>query len=445
MFFLKKKILLVVAFAVCFSQGAYAADPIGNHDESTCTTVRGWACDPDSFGLQLQIHFYADGPYGTGRFVGATTASVKREAGVGSLCGNGHTSHGFSWSVPAELKNGVRHPIYAHAINGAGTGGNVLIGNTGRAIQCPGVETALYTLPYMSGSIASRVKVTTEAFPLPAPAGLPDGVTNVVFWRWLSPALIENTNWLNAYTGFTPPAPKRYYQLSPYNTPSVTAIQWNGTTVGMLNVPATTPHRGQIMPITVQQTYNPYSSNIRPWPSRQYELSYRFNLQVPTNEIPGAINYAQAYLAVIDASTGKWFWIGATAFDSRSGHYPNSLFVEKDTAINAYAANPIVSSSFSPNTSYTHMGLYSATTTSTPFWGMRAYQFRMTYGELQQAITDIRATFSSHANISSSPENYKLYGVFFLSEVYHSGSPSGRLGLSVSDIVVSNIRNGAGT
>jgi len=50
-------------------------NPKGWHDFSDCRASEGWACDPDDYSQPLEIHFYADGPAGSGTFIGSTIAN----------------------------------------------------------------------------------------------------------------------------------------------------------------------------------------------------------------------------------------------------------------------------------------------------------------------------------------------------------------------------------
>ena len=110
-------------------------NPSGYHDGSDCSISRGWTCDADNYNQPLDVHFYADGPAGSGTFIGATTASVAREAGVGSACG-GNNNHGFNFTTPEGLKNGQNHSIYAYSINIGSGNYNPLLGNSPKIINC---------------------------------------------------------------------------------------------------------------------------------------------------------------------------------------------------------------------------------------------------------------------------------------------------------------------
>ncbi|HOI97353.1 MAG TPA: hypothetical protein PLA19_02505 [Candidatus Pacearchaeota archaeon] len=108
--------------------------PIGFFDAADCSSLAGWACDPDDYAAALQVHFYADGPAGTGSFVGETTANLAREAAVGNLCG-GRNNHGYAFSTPASLKDGRKHTIYVYAIN-TPAGNNPQLTDSPKTIVC---------------------------------------------------------------------------------------------------------------------------------------------------------------------------------------------------------------------------------------------------------------------------------------------------------------------
>lgn len=113
-----------------------STDPFGYHDGATGDYTYGWACDADDFSAALDIHFYLDGPYGSGTFVGFTRADQSR-SDLAALCG-GYAAHFFNWNYPANIRDGRTHTIYAYAINASGTGGvNRLLTNTPKTVLIP--------------------------------------------------------------------------------------------------------------------------------------------------------------------------------------------------------------------------------------------------------------------------------------------------------------------
>jgi hypothetical protein len=167
---MKKGLALLIIFILSTSL-VYAADPKGYVDYAGCDTFSGWSCDADSYSTPLTIHFYADGTASTGRFVGSTVAGNIREAAVGTQCG-GNVNHGFSFTAPAILKDGLSHTIYAYAINTPG-GTNPMLTNSPKTITCleSGVE-------YMTGRFLGT--------------GYPNHDSWTVYGRQLSSALINN-------------------------------------------------------------------------------------------------------------------------------------------------------------------------------------------------------------------------------------------------------------
>ena len=110
--------------------------PQGYHDRLSCSVSSGWACDADNYNQAIDVHFYKDKPAENGgTFVGKATANLQREAAVGGQCG-GNSSHGFSFTIPESLKDGVRHKVYAYGINIGQSGENPLLSQSPKIITC---------------------------------------------------------------------------------------------------------------------------------------------------------------------------------------------------------------------------------------------------------------------------------------------------------------------
>lgn len=101
---------------------------------SDCTIAKGWACDADNFGAAIKVRLY-DGPAGTGKYLGEVTANEPREAGVGSMCG-GQSNRGYTFSLPASIRDGKQHTIYAHGIN-IGGGSDNQLAKSPMTVTCP--------------------------------------------------------------------------------------------------------------------------------------------------------------------------------------------------------------------------------------------------------------------------------------------------------------------
>lgn len=52
--------------------------PKGSFDGADCSNLVGWACDPNDYSQAIAVHFYANGPAGTGTFIGSATANQAR-------------------------------------------------------------------------------------------------------------------------------------------------------------------------------------------------------------------------------------------------------------------------------------------------------------------------------------------------------------------------------
>ena len=128
--------LVVEAPAVAPPPPVY--NPVGFHDSSSCDAITGWSCDPEDYAAPLEIHFYADGPSGTGTIIGTATANLPREAGVAASCG-GNANHGFRFTTSADydiIRDGQSHTIYAYAINIGATGSNILLPASPKSFIC---------------------------------------------------------------------------------------------------------------------------------------------------------------------------------------------------------------------------------------------------------------------------------------------------------------------
>ena len=133
-------------------------DPKGRLDSvQTSGVATGWACDPDSYAAAIESRFYVDGPPGTGAFLGSATAGLTREAAVGDACG-GTRNHGFEFTLPASVRDGATHSLYAYAVN-VGDGSNAQLAGSPMSFQitapppppsCSGIV-VLYELPNYAG------------------------------------------------------------------------------------------------------------------------------------------------------------------------------------------------------------------------------------------------------------------------------------------------------
>jgi len=121
--------------------------PIGWLDSADCDLFQGWAGDSDNPDESVGVQLYADGPMGTGTFLGGTIANLSKEAIVCQMLGGTNCEaclvdqpqckHTFSFNTPESLKDGNTHKIYLYGINLQGTGGeDVLLSGSPKEINC---------------------------------------------------------------------------------------------------------------------------------------------------------------------------------------------------------------------------------------------------------------------------------------------------------------------
>lgn len=89
-------------------------------------TATGWAIDPDVSYQAVSVHFYIDGPAGSGIFAGAATADIPRPDVNNSTNYPGH--HGYSFSIPEQFQDGRTHSLYVHGIDATGNSNALLQG-----------------------------------------------------------------------------------------------------------------------------------------------------------------------------------------------------------------------------------------------------------------------------------------------------------------------------
>ena len=130
--------------------------PEGYLDHADCSTIGGWARDPDTTNA-IRVDFYKDAPAGSGTFIGNTFANVYRFDLPFS-----DKNHGFVFTTPDSLKDGKTHTIYAYAIDSEG-GTNPLLSDSPKTITCSSAPSPPSNVQASDGTYTDRVRVTWSA------------------------------------------------------------------------------------------------------------------------------------------------------------------------------------------------------------------------------------------------------------------------------------------
>jgi Kelch motif protein len=119
--------------------------PLGYLDTiSSDGSAQGWSYDPDVSSQSNDVQIYADGPSGSGTFIAMITANASRPDVNSGLSVTGN--HGFSFSIPANLKDGKSHQLYIYGIDKTGDG-NFLLTGSPKSFAIGGSPTTSTTSP----------------------------------------------------------------------------------------------------------------------------------------------------------------------------------------------------------------------------------------------------------------------------------------------------------
>ena len=109
---------------------AQAAAPTGNFDSLNCTSMYGWAYDPDIPTQSITVKVFDNGTFVTG--MSSLTNDYRPDVNTYfGITGN----HGFSFTTPSSMKDGTNHVITVKAVDNDGGGTNYLIGSI--TVNCP--------------------------------------------------------------------------------------------------------------------------------------------------------------------------------------------------------------------------------------------------------------------------------------------------------------------
>lgn len=108
--------------------------PKGQLEKASCDDgVKGWAQDPDAPKAAVDVVLSFDGPLGGKNTKQLTLKADQNRADLAKKLGS--ANHGFSAALPATLKDGKKHTIYAYAVDDKGKEKKLLVGAP-RSITC---------------------------------------------------------------------------------------------------------------------------------------------------------------------------------------------------------------------------------------------------------------------------------------------------------------------
>lgn len=262
--------------------------------------------------------------------------------------------------------------------------------------------------------------------------GSPGGF--VLRWPYPSPVSI---GWdVGAFTGFHLDAALRsQYQWAANTSANATAVQGYGDTLGLWLNTASAGFTGELLPMTPVYDWSG-SEQVLPFQTAGRELSFSFELQVPTAERQGQAEvYVNAYFLFRNARTNLQFWYGAAVFDLRG---TPSEYVKVDDWEGGTGL-AILNSVLADGGSFSHRGPGSASFQARTWPAFRYFDFRISEAEFQAGLGMLAQ--QSSAFVGTSPQEYLLTHVNLNPEAYISKTAGtgneARLGLAVRKMKVS--------
>jgi hypothetical protein len=106
----------------------------GSLDAAACDAIAGWTQDQASPGAKTTVTLDFDAPAGA---TGAESMSVQAGNSRSDLCtAIGSCDHGFSVPVPAAVRDGKSHTVYAYGVSSGGGGPTVLLPGSPKTFTC---------------------------------------------------------------------------------------------------------------------------------------------------------------------------------------------------------------------------------------------------------------------------------------------------------------------
>jgi hypothetical protein len=149
--------------------------PIGNFDGASCSALTGWACDQDVATQSISVDIWQENQANQpgSSFAARLQANAISSGAVATLCGGGGY-HGFNVPLPASLKDGKTHALYAYAVDSKGGGSpSKLLNNAPLSVTCAAPTSTPTATPTIKPSPSPSVKPSISPSPSPQKSVLP--------------------------------------------------------------------------------------------------------------------------------------------------------------------------------------------------------------------------------------------------------------------------------
>lgn len=232
------------------------------------------------------------------------------------------------------------------------------------------------------------------------------------------------------------------YTRGPRQAVEGTAVQVRGREVGIyIDSDHPRPRAGALLPVTPGVWWLDESRSPRPFPEANRELSFTFDMKVPTTQREGKAEvYVCAYYLFADRRSNRSFWLGPSLFDPRGARYfPDIVHVDN---WEAGTGLPILFTALNKHSAWLHPAPGSAEFADRAFNDYRHFDFRVGVKEFQTALAAMKKRFPKLSGMSDDPRDYRIPLICVNPEVYAPAGSRGRLGLALRDIRIEVLAGG---
>ena len=186
-------------------------------------------------------------------------------------------------------------------------------------------------------------------------------------------------------------------------------------------------------------------SDIRPWANTDDELSYAFDLQVPTAINQGGAHvYFVSYLMFRDVTTNNMFWYSFTTFDTDVFNDLDQRYERAflDVVTNVASVHTVIGD----RSTMGHPAPDSSTLQTQPWSGYKHFDFRITSYRFGNALDKLLNEYGMKA--SKNPADYRLVNFHFNPEISYiasGGKPQtgglGKIGVSFKNVSIKGYKS----